>query len=113
MFMTTSPSYPLLASIEANIEYLDSRGGRKEIDNLITRLDKMREKCRGCEFFGDDPTKVLIKVPGISGYELSEMLYEDFDIEDEKTNEKSTMLLCGIGTDNRKLDRLQHVLSKL
>ena len=113
MFMTTSPSYPLLASIEANIEYLDSRDGRKEIDNLITRLDKMREKCRGCEFFGDDPTKVLIKVPGISGYELSEMLYEDFDIEDEKTNEKSTMLLCGIGTDNRKLDRLQHVLSKL
>lgn len=113
MFMTTSPSYPLLASIEANIEYLNSREGRKEIDNLITRLDRMREKCRGCEFFGDDPTKVLIKVPGISGYELSEMLYEDFDIEDEKTNDKSTMLLCGIGTDNRKLDRLQHVLSKL
>ncbi len=113
MFMTTSPSYPLLASIEANIHYLDSRAGRKEIDNLVTRLDKMREKCRGCEFFGDDPTKVLIRVPGISGYELSEMLYEDFGIEDEKTNEKSTMLLCGIGTDSKKIDRLQHVLSKL
>ena len=77
MFMTTSPSYPLLASIEANINYLDSRAGRKEIDNLVIRLDRMREKCRGCEFFGDDPTKVLIRVPGISGYELSEMLYED------------------------------------
>lgn len=113
MFMTTSPSYPLLASIEANINYLDSRAGRKEIDNLVTRLDKMREKCRGCEFFGDDPTKILIRVPGVSGYELSEMLYEDFGIEDEKTNDKSTMLLCGIGTDNKKIDRLQHVLSKL
>lgn len=113
MFMTTSPSYPLLASIEENIEYLNSREGRKEIDNLITRLDKMRLKCRGCQFFGDDPTKILIKVPGISGYELSEMLYQDFDVEDERTNEKSTMLLCGIGTDNRKIDRLQHVLSKL
>ena len=113
MFMTTSPSYPLLASIEANINYLDSRVGRKEIDNLVIRLDRMREKCRGCEFFGDDPTKVLIRVPGISGYELSEMLYEDFGIEDEKTNEKSTMLLCGIGTDSKKIDRLQHVLSKL
>ena len=113
MFMTTSPSYPLLASIEANINYLDSRAGRKEIDNLVIRLDRMREKCRGCEFFGDDPTKVLIRVPGISGYELSEMLYEDFGIEDEKTNEKSTMLLCGIGTDSKKIDRLQHVLSKL
>lgn len=113
MFMTTSPSYPLLASIEANINYLDSRAGRKEIDNLVIRLDRMREKCRGCEFFGDDPTKVLVRVPGISGYELSEMLYEDFGIEDEKTNEKSTMLLCGIGTDSKKIDRLQHVLSKL
>lgn len=113
MFMTTSPSYPLLASIEANINYLDSRAGRKEIDNLVIRLDRMREKCRGCEFFGDDPTKVLIRVPSISGYELSEMLYEDFGIEDEKTNEKSTMLLCGIGTDSKKIDRLQHVLSKL
>lgn len=43
MFMTTSPSYPLLASIEANINYLDSRAGRKEIDNLVIRLDRMRE----------------------------------------------------------------------
>ena len=113
MFMTTSPSYPLLASIEANIMYLDSRDGRKEIDNLITRLDNIRMKCKGCEFFGDDPTKVLIRVPGVSGFELSEMLYEDFNIEDERTNEKSTMLLCGIGTDNKKLDRLQHILAKL
>lgn len=113
MFMTTSPSYPLLASIEANIVYLNSREGRKEIDNLITRLDNMRLKCKGCEFFGDDPTKVLIRVPGVTGYELSEMLYEDFDIEDERTNDKSTMLLCGIGTDNKKLDRLQQVLAKL
>ena len=41
------------------------------------------------------------------------MLYEDFDIEDERTNEKSTMLLCGIGTDNRKIDKLQQILLKL
>lgn len=113
MFMTTSPSYPLLASIEENISYLDSKDGRKEIDNLIVRLDKIREKCKGCEFFGDDPTKLLFRVPGISGYELSEMLYEDFKIEDERTNEKSTLILCGVGTDNKKLDRLQQVLSKL
>lgn len=113
MFMTTSPSYPLLASIEMNIAYLDSDEGRKEIDNLITRLDKIRNKCRGCEYFGDDPTKLLIRVPQISGYQLSEMLYEDFDIEDEITNEKSTMILCGIGTDKRKLDKLERVLSRL
>lgn len=113
MFMTTSPSYPLLASIEANINYLDSDKGRNDIDNLILKLDKIRNKAHNCEFFGDDPTKVLVKVPSMSGYELSEKLYNKFKIEDEKTNEKSTMLLCGLGTDNKKLDRLQHALCRL
>lgn len=113
MITTTSPSYPLLASIEANVNYLNSREGRKEIRTLVEKLDKLRDKCRGCEFFGDDPTKVLIRVPGVTGYELSEMLYSDFGIEDERTNEKSTMLLCGLGTDSKKIDKLFHVLSKL
>lgn len=113
MFMTTSPSYPLLASIEENIDYLNSKDGQREIDHLINRLDKIRSKCTGCQYFGDDPTKVLIRIPGISGYELSQILYEEFDIEDERTNEKSTMLLCGIGTDDKKLDKLEKALIKL
>lgn len=113
MFMTTSPSYPLLASIEENIAYLDSKLGRREIDYIIDRLDYMREKCCGCEFFGDDPTKVLIRVPGMSGYALSQVLYDKFGIEDEITNEKSTMLLCGIGTSKNKLDKLEQALKKL
>ncbi len=112
MFMTTSPSYPLLASIEDNIAYISSKEGRKEIEKLIDKLDKIRENTPNCQFFGDDPTKLLIKVEGLTGYELSQILYEDFDIEDERTNEKSTLLLCGIGTDNKKLDRLQSVLKR-
>ncbi len=112
MFMTTSPSYPLLASIEDNIAYISSKEGRKEIEKLIDKLDKIRENTPNCQFFGDDPTKLLIKVEGLTGYELSQILYEDFDIEDERTNKKSTLLLCGIGTDNKKLDRLQSVLKR-
>lgn len=113
MFMTTSPSYPLLASIEENIAYLSSKDGKKEIENLIKRLDRIRIKASGCQFCGDDPTKLLIKVEGLTGPELSEILYEDFNIEDEKTNEKSTLLLCGIGTDNKKLDKLEDALCRL
>lgn len=112
MFMTTSPSYPLLASIEDNIAYIASIEGRKEIEKLIVRLDKIRNNAPNCQFFGDDPTKLLIKVDGLTGHELSQILYEDFDIEDERTNDKSTLLLCGIGTDNKKLDRLQNVLKR-
>ena len=113
MITTTSPSYPLLASIEENIVYLNSKQGRREIDNLITRLNKLRDKVDNCFFFGDDPTKLLIRVPNVSGYDLSEILYEEYDIEDEKTNDKSTLLLCGIGTDNKKIDKLEKALLKL
>ncbi len=113
MFMTTSPSYPLLASIENNIIYLNSEKGRKEIDELISKLDKIRDSVDNCEFFGDDPTKVLIRIPGVSGYQLSETLYNKFGIEDERTNEKSTMLLCGLGTDDKKLKILKHALQRL
>ncbi len=111
MINTTSPSYPLLASIEANINFLNSRKGKRKLDRLIDECEQLREECEGCEFFGDDPTKILVKVDGMTGEELSESLYNDFGIEDEKTNEKSTMLLCGLGT--QKIKRLKEALKSL
>ena len=76
-------------------------------------LIRMYEPTDGTLIYdGDDITKILIKKEGMTGFELSEKLYEEFDIEDEKTNEISTMLLCGIGTDERKLAHLEHALKK-
>ena len=113
MINTTSPSYPLLASIEANINFLNSKRGRKKLDNLIECIKTLKNSVSNVDFGGDDITKILIKKDGITGYELSEKLYEDFNIEDEKTNEISTMLLCGIGTDEKKLERLFRAIKKL
>lgn len=113
MINTTSPSYPLLASIEANINYLNSTRGRKKLYKLIEEIKKMKKEVQNVEFGGDDITKILIKKHGMSGYELSELLYDKFNIEDEKTNSISTMLLCGIGTCKNKLKRLEDTLKKL
>ena len=110
---TTSPSYPLLASIEANINYLNSAKGHKKLNKLIDAIKSLKTEITNVEFGGDDITKILIKKTGMTGFELSEKLYEDYNIEDEKTNEVSTMLLCGIGTDERKLEHLKHALKKL
>lgn len=112
MINTTSPSYPLLASIEANINYLNSKKGRKKIDNLISDIEYLRKNSTNVEFGGDDITKILIKKKGLTGFELSEKLYE-CGIEDEKTNEISTMLLTGIGTSSEKLRRLSKILNKI
>ena len=115
MITTTSPSYPLLASIEKNINFLNSQKGRKKILELVENIEKLKKNLPNIEFyntFAPDPTKIIIKAQNKTGYELSEYLY-NHGIEDERTNEKSTMLLCGIGTSAKKLKRLEKILKKL
>lgn len=113
MINTTSPSYPILASIEENINFLNSWWGKRELNRLINEIERLHDECDNCEFFGDDITKILVKVEGITGEELSEILFENYNIEDEKTNERSTMLLCGIGTDKNKIYKLKKALQNL
>ena len=110
---TTSPSYPMLATIEANINFLNSKRGRKNIEQLISQIQEIRQKITNVEFYGDDITKILIKKKGLSGQELSEKLFDKFNIEDERTNSKSTMLLTGLGTTKEKLTRLKYALQKI
>lgn len=109
---TTSPSYALLSTIEKNIAFLNSSRGKKIIAQLINDIKELRKKCQNVEFFGDDITKILVKKEGLTGDEFSELLFDKYDIEDEKTNSKSTMLLCGIGTSSVKIKKLADVLSK-
>ena len=110
MLLTTSPSYPMLATIEANINFLNSKRGKKKIEELITELKKLRASLTNFEFYGDDITKLLIKKEGLSGYELSEILFNEYNIEDERANEKSVMLLTGLGTTKAKLRRLYYLI---
>lgn len=104
MINTTSPSYPMLATIEANINFLNSTRGGKCIKELLENI-----KALNIEQLNDDPTKILLK----GGFQLSDKLFNQYGIEDERTNEKTTMLLCGIGTDKAKLERLKKALTNL
>ena len=94
----------MLASIEANINFLNSKRGRKYINDLINNIKEL-----GIEQLNDDPTKILIK----GGEKLSEILFDRYNIEDERTNKKTTMLLCGIGTTKAKLEKLKKALHNL
>ncbi len=109
---TTSPSYPLLASIEANIKYLNSIKGRNKIEQLIDMIQTLKAECTKVDFFESDITKIVIKKQGMTGYELSEYLYKN-KIEDERANDGSVLLLTGIGTDLKKLEYLFKKLNRL
>lgn len=100
MITTTSPSYPMLATIEANIRFLNSKRGRKYIEDLISNI-----KSLNLPQLNDDITKFLL----LGGNELSKKLFDKYNIEDEKSNDKTTLLLTGIGTDKKKLLKLRKV----
>lgn len=108
MVNTTSPSYPMLATIEANIRFLSSKRGKKAINELINNLRDLK-----IPRLNDDITKILLKSDNLTGYELSEKLFNECNIEDERTNNTSTLLLCGIGTSKAKLNKLKKALKKL
>lgn len=113
MITTTSPSYPMLATIEANILFLNSKRGQKYIENLISELESLKSNFKELINQENDITKILIKHPKFSGEEISEFLYKDCNIEDEKTNKISTLAICGIGTTSKNLCRLKNALQKM
>ena len=56
MITTTSPSYPMLLTIEANINFLNSARCRKFLKTLILNIKEL-----GIVQLNDDPTKMLLK----------------------------------------------------
>lgn len=116
--MTTSPSYPLLFSIERTIDFLFSPKGKKMIYELVDNIIDFKKKFKdypSIKFYNkfSDETKILVKIDGLSGKELSKRIYEQFKIEDELANDVSVLYLTGIGTTKNKLKKLENALKKI
>lgn len=114
---TSSPSYPLLMAIDSAVKFLSSEKGNEFVRKLYFNIKSFKEKISEIEgvsvYDNDDFTKILIKINSLTGFDLSEIMYDDFDIEDELANEKSVMFLCGLGTSNLKLKKLEKALIKI
>ena len=118
LYTTTSPSYPLLANIEGTINFLSSEKGRNEISELVSNvfslirtLKKIPNVDVYCE--NNDITKILVKIWNVSGFDLSQILFDKYNIEDELANEKSVLFLTGIGTSKAKLKKLEKALVEI
>ena len=111
---TTSPSYPIIAAIEATISFLSSKEGQNKIKKLVENIKNLKNvflNNKNIEFLEDsDITKIVVKINGLSGFDLSDILYDEFNIEDELTNNIASILLTGIGTSKYKLKKLEKAL---
>ena len=118
IFNTSSPSYPLLINIEATINYLISEKGKNHLFEMmknISRLIRVLKTIPNLSIYSDrnDTTKILVKVTNMSGFELSDILFNKYNIEDELANDKSVLLLTGLGTTKSKLKKIEKVLLDL
>jgi arginine/lysine/ornithine decarboxylase len=118
LITTTSPSYPLLLNIEATITYLASKKGQEHLHNLVKNVNRLIRSLKSIPnlkvySYNNDITKILVKVTNMSGFELSNILFEKYGIEDELANEKSVLFLIGIGTTKSKLAKLEKALTEI
>lgn len=115
---TTSPSYPLMVSVEATVNFLSSDKGKTYIRRLQRNIRKHiqnLEKNKKYKIYKgfNDPTKILFKYDGVPASIAAEYLNNKLKIEEEYSNNKSLLFICGIGTSHWKLFTLFYALSKL
>lgn len=118
LITTTSPSYPILVNIESTIKYLSSQKGKFYLFDVIKNINRMLRNLKAIPnlevySYNNDISKILVKVTNMTGFELSDILFEQYGIEDELANEKSVLFLAGLGTTKVKLKKLEKALFDL
>lgn len=120
VFQTSSPSYPLMASIEGCVNYLQEG---KQIAEWANAVAKLREELGGLKkfelydgkgAFNYDMTKlVFLSRCGMSGPELERVLRQNYKIELEMAGANYAIAMCGAGDTPQMYSRLKAALFEL
>lgn len=130
IFETSSPSYPLMVSIDACTEYLLTEGEQsflrwrevlQKFRNRISGLRYYRVLCYGEDsakshgFYAFDSSKILVnaKRAGMSGITLKERLLRDYHFELEMSMGSNALAMTGPGEDEQQLLRFADALRDL
>jgi arginine/lysine/ornithine decarboxylase len=124
-FQSTSPSYILMASIDAARCIMEDEGDRllgELINNIeifrnkVSKLDSYkllgREHIGKSDIFDVDITKILIK-SSTGGLELEKILRNDYKIQVEMSDIDNILLICSIGDEKEAFVRLYDSLADI
>lgn len=106
---TTSPSYPLMSAIEATVTYLDSKDGKKHVENLLHLVTDFKNQIAHIADIYDaynDSLRLLIKLKNKDNTTVVEFLNKKVKIEEEYSTAESMLFITGIGTDRKNLSKL-------
>ncbi|HAE60869.1 MAG TPA: hypothetical protein DCG38_00800 [Eubacteriaceae bacterium] len=118
MLQTSSPSYPIILSVEEAIDYMDEKGEEK-LEELAAIYDKVKEDI-GNTCFNNihdkiehdikiiDKSKIWLAPGGIG-----DILTRDYNIDVEFDDGKSFLCMMGAGTEKEDADRLIFALKEI
>lgn len=126
LVQSTSPSYLLMTSLDMARHDL-AVGGSKLIDRALELAQEAREAinklpgmaCAGREIIGKagindlDETRLTISAAdlGLTGYELQQLLFEEFNIDLEQADYYATLAIVTYANEKEDLNRLVEALS--
>lgn len=123
LIQTTSPSFPIMASIDLARKQmvfegeerlkkviLMAREARQRIREIpgCSLLERPLKQDKGVGFFDLDETKILINVShlAVTGYDFLNMLNQEFNIQPEVAGPSYILCILTIGTIQKDLDYL-------
>jgi lysine decarboxylase len=115
---SSSPSYPLMISIEESIALLEQAGGVTLIermkslsDSLIDRLERLKGYEVYSSHFATDPAHILLRSTTASAENLAQYLQEE-RIFPEALLGSGVLLMLGVGSDEGDVDILLDALQR-
>jgi len=125
MLQSSSPSYPLMASLDLARRHMVYQAG-KEIDQILPRLERLREQIAGLDWLDTptltensvfatlDPLKLLlcVRTGMFTGYRLQEMLEKE-GIYPELAQTTHVLLAASTGTSPKDVEQVSQFLERI
>lgn len=121
LLQSTSPSYLLMASLDAMRADLANEG-TAIVGRTVALAEKLRKAISGIKGFscgelysgcegristnGYDPTKILLQSSLMDGFELGDILRREYNIYPELEEEQFVLLMITVGDTGKGIDRL-------
>lgn len=120
MVGTSSPSYPMMASLDLSRAWLENEGAGKyqRVARFTTHLQRYLNQCTALrvvcaqDFQTVDPCRLTLDATsiGMTGYELETLLWEKYQIACEMADSRCVVLIITGADKTEDLLRLTHVL---
>lgn len=122
MLHSTSPSYMLLAGLDASRAFLTSEEGRLKIAAALKNAEETRKilssikgvHClNASEDIQIDPLKIYLKIDGLSGKRLESLLEVEYKIAVEAATDEGILALSNIGNTSEDLYSFCEAVKKI